>query len=367
MKIAVCMIVCNESKIITRCLDSFSQYISAYIINDNEPDATTTPVIDEYFKSKNIPGKIYHDKWVDFGYNRSLILEYGRKYIKNVLKEDPKKWYLLMVDADYILNINNPYWVDKLTLPNYSFRHIEQYFDYSECILFRADKQWKYACVTHEYPYLQNDHYSLNVNMDISIKHFCDGGTRSIKFERDIDLITRELQKNIPLGHKERYYFYLAQSYNNINDYKNAIIYYKKRINCGGWDEELYFSMYKIGECRLQLAENLEEKMEAIKDLMDAYYYRPQRLEALYSAAEAFSTIDMGQLSIPLLKLCISTPYPHNDHLFIVKDIYEWKALYLYTLLLISNDLKEKHLYVYLCEKNDNMPDDYKIFLRNKL
>ena len=30
-----------------------------------------------FFKEKNIPGKIYNDKWINFAHNRTLALEYA--------------------------------------------------------------------------------------------------------------------------------------------------------------------------------------------------------------------------------------------------------------------------------------------------
>lgn len=363
MKIAVCMIVKQEAQVIERCFNSFADYISAYIINDNGSTDGTQDLIKSYFTKRGVPGRIHDDAWVDFAHNRSLALQYGRDFIKNELKENPAQWWLLMVDADYTLTIKNPRWVDALTSPSYSFRH-SGFFDYTECILFRADKPWKYDCVTHEYPLLPNESSGVNVNPDVIVNHFCDGGSRHDKFERDIRLLTRALKE--PTPHKVRYTFYLARSYEDVGDSKNALPYYEERAKMGGFQEEVYYSLYKAGVCKARLATTIEEKMAAVAALMDAYYFRPKRIESLYEAAEFCFNWDLVQLTIPLLKLCISTPYPKNDILMIHREIYDWKALYLYTRATICLDLHEKGLYLHLCQQNKEMPVNYKKFLVEK-
>ena len=52
------MIVKNESKIITRLFDSLINIIDCYCICDTGSDDNTKNIIQEYFNSYNIPGKL---------------------------------------------------------------------------------------------------------------------------------------------------------------------------------------------------------------------------------------------------------------------------------------------------------------------
>jgi len=72
-KITLClnMIVKNESKIITRLLDSVVNLLDSYCICDTGSTDNTVELIETYFRQKNIPGKIVHEPFRDFGYNRS--------------------------------------------------------------------------------------------------------------------------------------------------------------------------------------------------------------------------------------------------------------------------------------------------------
>ena len=56
-KICLNMIIKNESKIITRLLDSVLPFIDHYVLCDTGSTDNTIEVLQEYFKTKNIEGK----------------------------------------------------------------------------------------------------------------------------------------------------------------------------------------------------------------------------------------------------------------------------------------------------------------------
>lgn len=97
-KLCLNMIVKNESKIIQRLLESVSSIIDSYCICDTGSTDNTKEIIETFFKSKNIPGKIVEEPFKDFGYNRSFAL----KACENMENAD----YILLLDADMILSLN---------------------------------------------------------------------------------------------------------------------------------------------------------------------------------------------------------------------------------------------------------------------
>jgi glycosyltransferase involved in cell wall biosynthesis len=91
-KMALCMIVKNESHIIKETLKSITPYIDYYVINDTGSTDNTIQVIKDYFNSVNIEGEVIthefrtcpescHGKewkrysFFHFGWNRSYSLE----------------------------------------------------------------------------------------------------------------------------------------------------------------------------------------------------------------------------------------------------------------------------------------------------
>ena len=69
------MIVKNESRIITRLLDSVVQYIDSYCICDTGSSDNTPMIIEDYFNAKQIPGKVFSEPFQNFEYNRTFALE----------------------------------------------------------------------------------------------------------------------------------------------------------------------------------------------------------------------------------------------------------------------------------------------------
>lgn len=97
-KISLVMIVKNESHVIERCLASVLPVIDTWVIVDTGSTDGTQQKIKDFFDRVGIPGKLYERPWVDFGHNRSELLELAR----------PEADYSLMIDADEILEFEDP-------------------------------------------------------------------------------------------------------------------------------------------------------------------------------------------------------------------------------------------------------------------
>ena len=132
------MIVKNESKIITRLLESVCKIIDTYCICDTGSTDNTVFLIEKFFEKKNINGKIYHDIWKDFGYNRSLALKHASQESSD---------YIFIFDADDTIEGNID--LSNLVLDCYMLK-----FDngsYERMCLVKNDGTWYYRGVLHEY------------------------------------------------------------------------------------------------------------------------------------------------------------------------------------------------------------------------
>ena len=226
------MIVKNESKIIKRCLESVKDQIDYYVIEDTGSTDGTQKIIKDYFDKYNIKGEIHNNKWVNFGYNRTSAL----KLAKN------KADYILLIDADMTLQVNDKEFKDKLELDMYTIKQQNESMMYYNVRVVKGDLDYEYIGVTHEYIDCKKKDYRCKKLDTIMMPDNADGSNRDNKYKRDIDLLHTALRdKHISVGLKQRYVFYLSQSYRDLKKLDKAINYYKMRVVLGGWEEEVFY------------------------------------------------------------------------------------------------------------------------------
>lgn len=295
------MIVRNESKVIKRALDRVKNHIDYWVIVDTGSDDNTMEIIRETLK--DIPGELHQQEWVNFGYNRSQSLKLAKK----------KADYLLLCDADEQIIFSEEFNSADLTEDVYLISY-NGTNDYAVPYLIRGDINWRYVGVTHEYLDADVEVVKQKIST-ISILDLQDGGFKHDKFERDIRLLEQGLIEE-PMN--VRYKFYLANSYRDIKNNEKAIEWYKKRIEDGGWIEEVTCSYENLGKCY----ENLGKHQEALNTWLMGYDYNPFRMECLYNAVRLLRIQGNCRLGYQLGKVAENIPYPVNDVLFIQRDIY---------------------------------------------
>jgi tetratricopeptide (TPR) repeat protein len=319
------MIVKNESRIIARLLHSLVGVIDYYCICDTGSTDDTIQIIETFFVEKGIPGKIIREPFVDFGYNRSFAL----KACEDLLDVD----YVLLLDADMIFWKNPEYSIEefKMSLDKdaYYIYQGSDYFYYKNTRMVKNRKGISYWGVTHEFVKTpEGTVYGLLEKQKIFINDVGDGGCKSDKYERDIRLLKKGLEDN---PNNDRYTFYLANSYRDHGDNKEAIETYKKRIEVGGWYEEVWHSYYSIGKCY----KNLGDMPNAINAWLDAYQFFPKRIENLYEIITHYRQNGKNELAymfyVSALKQVLLNPNP--DYLFLQKDVYDYKLDYEFSIL----------------------------------
>jgi tetratricopeptide (TPR) repeat protein len=316
-KLCLNMIVKNESRVIKRLLDSVSDIIDSYCICDTGSTDNTIEIITQHFQEKNIPGKIVQEPFRDFGYNRSHAL----KMCEDMDNAD----YILLLDADMIFwknpNLHNTDFKQRLVLDAYHIYQGSEHFHYKNTRIVKNRIGTYYWGVTHEYVKTPDGarYETLDKNV-VFINDIGDGGAKSDKFERDIRLLKKGLEE---FPNNDRYTFYLANSYHDSRDYVNAIETYKKRIEIGGWFEEVWYSYYNIGDCYKQLG----DMANAVHYWMEAYQFFPKRLENLYEIVSHYRYYGQNQIAyvycnIALKQLALN---PNPDYLFLKRDVYTYK------------------------------------------
>ena len=313
------MIVKNENKIIRRLLESVLPIIDTFCICDTGSTDNTCEIIADFFEMNGIKGKIISEPFKNFEHNRNFAL------FSCIGLSD----YILLLDADMILDIRN---FNKSMLSfSDSFNVLQgsDNFYYQNMRIIKNNGLYKYVGVTHEYIDTPSNNRTINFDKtQLFIKDYGDGGSKCNKYERDVSLLTTGIAKDPTNG---RYHFYLANSYHDLGKNEEAIEIYKKRIEFGGWNQEIWYSYYRIGLCY----KNMGKMSDAIYFWLEGYDYLPERLEALYEIIHYYRVKGKQRLMIEYYKICkniLDKKENIDNYLFLQSCIYLYKIYYEYTI-----------------------------------
>ena len=320
-KITLCMIVKDEARVIERCLSSVLPVIDEFCIVDTGSTDGTQQKIKDFFDRNGIPGVVHESVWTDFGTNRSEALQLAGKTDAD---------YAFMIDADEILVFEPGFDPNKfkegLTADLYNIFAQFGQTRYHRPQLTNNKKPFYYRGVLHEY---------VDCHEPIATRDFVRGfmntpiqdGARSAdpeKYNKDAMKFEEALASG-KVDEKDfhRYHFYLAQSYRDSQQWQKALDAYMKRAELGGWNEEVFYSLYQAG----RIMEILEKPVDNIIQLyFRAYQTAPWRAESLWGAARlcrAFSRFDQGYR---FAKQGLKIRYPEGA-LFVGQGVYDWALL----------------------------------------
>ncbi|NBU97284.1 MAG: glycosyltransferase, partial [Spirochaetia bacterium] len=337
--ICLTMIVKNESQVIRRCIDSVKDYINYWVIVDTGSTDGTQDLIKEIMSEYDIPGELHERPWVDFGHNRTESLQYAKG----------KADYRLIIDADDVLFIENQGINPFLNIDKdfYKIKIRLGTLAYYRSQLIRGDQDWKYIGVLHEYlsgpeEISLEDDFLEGVEMHASVS----GHNRDIKgkdkyyndaliFEKAILTTPKE---ELPIDLERRYVFYMAQSYRDAGMHERSIEAYQRRVDLGGWAEEVYISKYWIARQKQTMQKPDED---IIDSYLKAWEYRPNRLEALYHLIKFLGSKKRYALAFAFSAIGMKTG-SCSDILFVEDEIWKWRMPDEYSVLAYYNGNAEE-------------------------
>ena len=349
--ITIClnMIVKNESKIITRLLESVLPIIDTYLICDTGSTDDTPNIITTFFKEHNIPGVVITEPFKTFGYNRTFALRSAKG----------RATYALLLDADMIFKIEHTFNKQSLTAGAYLIIQRGGSLSYHNTRLIRLDIDATCIGPTHEYYDLPPGTHTEKLN-SIWISDIGDGGCKADKFERDIRLLKQGIaEEPVNSSLSGRYYFYLANSYFNTGRHEESIPYYRKRIELGGWYEEVFYAHLNLGHAYMTIG---QEEL-AVSTWMNGYNTHSARAETIYEIAKYYREKGKNKIGMAFCMLGKSIPYPKNDSLFIHNDVYETGFDYELSILGYYNNYPNLHKL--LCKLMNKLPGKYDNLLSN--
>lgn len=319
-RICLSAIVRNEIKVVPRMLKSMVGHITAAVILDTGSTDGTQDFIKAFCKQHDIQCRVIQGIFKNFEQARNDALTAAHK--------SPFGWdYLILCDADMELKVNGP--LPHLTSESYTLLQRQGGLAYHNVRLLRKGSKSKYHGVTHEY--LAVDQQEKLPGDVWWFQDTADGNNRVEKYARDTRLLEGYLADHPGDG---RSLFYLAQTYRDMGDHKKAIELYQKRIEVGGWDEEIWYAHLQVARSYRSLG----MEKEFISSALDAYNARPSRAEPLYDLARYYrEKNDHQQAGWLFAEAGSKVAYP-LDLLFVEQALYDWGFLEEKSILGAYND-----------------------------
>jgi glycosyltransferase involved in cell wall biosynthesis len=316
--VGLSMIVKNEALTLPRLAASVREQIDYWIIVDTGSTDDTVAVARHAFEG--VEGEVLEDEWRGFGPSRMVALEAGRLHAD----------WLLLLDADDTFEgeVCRDLLGDDLDGIEAELHHED--LRLWRPFLIRSAANWRWHGGAHEYLSLGEATPSMARTDRFYVLHHADGGNRGDKFDRERALLEADFEED-PTD--SRTCFYLARTHDDAGDRPHAAEWYRRRLALGGWDEELWYSRWRLGVCLV--AAGATEQGCGV--LFDAWGERTWRPEPLWTLATHYRENERWRLCWEVCELArrhtAAEPdgagdRPDADRLFVHTDVFAWRLAY---------------------------------------
>lgn len=304
------MIVKNEAKRIQSVLASYRPYIDAWTILDTGSTDGTQELIKRDLAG--IPGTLHEEPFVDFATSRNRALElHGTSTVFSIMPNGD----VLEGGAELVSFLES----HRRDLLSGAYRVRIAPGHYYHPLVMRTGMGWRYKWRTHECAMGPNTGPQIP-----GVTVLRDRGARTPaewrhRWSRDLDLLNRDLtdDPNDPRPH-----FYLGQTHECLGQYAQALAFFEKRAQMGGYFDEVYEAKFRIGKMKEKLGRPWPEVQQAY---LDAYAHDPRRAEPLHAIAEHWHGQSTHAITRIFASAAAKMSKPPTD-LFLDEDVYTWKA-----------------------------------------
>lgn len=320
--IVVVLMVKNEEDVIVETLNPlFKAGIDSFFIYDTGSTDKTLENVQNFFDKNQITNAcITQEPFIDFATSRNKALDHAREKF-------PNSTFMVMPDAEWYLENGQE-------LVNFCKNKINDYHnlyllrvnnhtdDFYHGRLLRTKANLRFEGVVHEViasPFMDK----VDNKVCFNYRPRSSGVEKSAqRWIRDEQLLLKKVQEN---PKDSRHTFYLAQTYECLNNLHKAYHYYVVRSELLGWHEENYETFYRLGGVTNSLSK-FDPKFT--QKMVQDYYLKassmsPHRAEPLIKIAEMYWPSNFS-LCFKFARLALELPYPKDDVLFVNKEIYEF-------------------------------------------
>lgn len=295
--LAAILMVKNESYRIHVTLTSVLGFASTIIIYDTGSTDDTVDIITKFCKKYKLSLYLKHGTFVDFSTSRNVLISFADTV--------PDVKFFLMLDCnDELQNGGDLIRFCKTAPKEHNAFFLKQswksgiYINYYNIRLIRSNSGWRYKGAVHEYICKEGEEAAIRIPKVILFQDRTkDDNKSSLRFSKDKDLLLGEYNSE---NKTPRTVYYLAQTYECLEDKENAIKYYSERMHMLGYFEERYQAAYHVGMLYREMNKPFEEyagffmfafgvmhRSEPLVRIAEYYISKQQWSQAYYYLKEA--------------------------------------------------------------------------------
>lgn len=333
--LVVVLMIKNEGTVIKPTLKSYTDGgISHFMIFDTGSTDDTVENVQEFFEEhSDCTYSMAQEDFIDFATSRNRGLDLAEEAF-------PDAAFMLMPDAEWYLENGQELLAfcrqdvdslaDKLRegkhIPSsYLVRITHPQLDFYTPRLIRCRSGVRFHGVVHEVPLpAASRKVPSHVMFRLGVSKAGYEKTQK-RWLRDRDMLLKSFNDN---PRDSRTAFYLAQTYDCLNDLENAYTYYSIRMNMVGWPEEDFMTVYRLAQVveRMVKGGNTDHTWEEARLLYEkAYRMRPNRIEPLVKIADHYIREDDHEFAFMYSQRACQKQYPYQDVLFVEKDMYDYQ------------------------------------------
>jgi tetratricopeptide (TPR) repeat protein len=294
------MLVCDDEATLEQSLRSVVDLIGYWVICDTGSSDRTPEIVTRVLAG--IPGELHHREWVDFGHNRSELMELA----------EGKAEYLLLLDPDMTLARSGP--LPELVYDAYNVREVGDNVTNGAPRVVQGSLGWWFEGSTHEVLATNGRYSEIDLDM-LAIERHIDDASRSRTLLRQLAILERDAATEHPTPTTA---FRLAQTLQALGRTRDAITWFRRRVTLGDADQETFYAHFQEGTLLASV-----DFPSAIPVLLEAWQRRPTRAEPLHELARAYRQRGDSGLAHLFANLGLQIPLP-ADALFVHRWVYEW-------------------------------------------